>query len=97
MIASTHPEAERELVEGAQHYKRKVNARLAAAFITEYERVVAQLLLYPLFGSIWRTPLRHYPLRRFPYSVIYHVSDNVIRIVAVAHQSRRPEYWVGRT
>ena len=54
MIASTHPEAERELVEGARHYKRKVNAGLAAAFITEYERVVAQLLLYPLFGSIWR-------------------------------------------
>ena len=97
MIVSTHPEAEQELIEGAQRYKRQVNARLGAAFVAEYERVVAQLLRYPHFGSIWRGPLRHYPLRRFPYSVIYHVSGDAMRILAVAHQSRKPEYWVRRT
>ena len=33
MIVSTHPEAEQELIEGAQRYKRQVNARLGAAFV----------------------------------------------------------------
>ena len=97
MIVFTHPEAEQELIDGAQRYKRQVNARLGAAFVAEYERVVAQLLRYPHFGSIWRGPLRHYPLRRFPYTVIHHVSGDAMRILAVAHQSRKPGYWAGRT
>ena len=97
MIVSTHLEAEQELIEGAQRYKRQVNARLGAAFIAEYERVVALLLRYPHFGSIWRDSLRHYSLRRFPYSVIYHVSGDAMRILAVAHQSRKPEYRAGWT
>lgn len=97
MIVSTHPEAEQELIDGAQRYKRQVNARLGAAFIAEYSRVVAQLMRYPHFGSIWRASLRHYPMRRFPYSIIYHASRDALRIVAVAHQSRKPEYWAGRT
>lgn len=35
-------------------------------------------------------------MRHFPYSVIYHVVDEQIRILAVAHHSRRPSYWQDR-
>lgn len=35
-------------------------------------------------------------MRRFPYSVVYHLSGEVIRVIAVAHQSRRPGYWRGK-
>jgi len=35
-------------------------------------------------------------LTRFPYSLIYTESGDEIRILAVAHHSRRPGYWRGR-
>jgi hypothetical protein len=35
-------------------------------------------------------------MRRFPYSLIYTVIGDEVRILAVAHHSRRPGYWRGR-
>jgi hypothetical protein len=32
-------------------------------------------------------------MRRFPFSVVYHVVDDLIRIVAIAHAKRKPGYW----
>lgn len=34
--------------------------------------------------------------RQFPYLIIYVVADDVIRVVAVAHEKRLPAFWVGR-
>lgn len=39
---------------------------------------------------------RRYLLRRYPYAIIYEVRDTDVRVLAVAHQRRRPGYWVGR-
>ena len=30
---------------------------------------------------------------RFPFSIIYFLESGQIVVVAVAHQSRRPDYW----
>jgi len=35
-------------------------------------------------------------LRRFPYSIIYYTKAEELRVVALAHHSRKPEYWTGR-
>ena len=35
-------------------------------------------------------------LRRFPFSLIYTVMGDQLRILAVAHHSRRPGYWRNR-
>jgi hypothetical protein len=40
---------------------------------------------------------RYATLRRFPYSVVYLVQPGQVLIVAVAHSSRSPNYWQGRT
>jgi plasmid stabilization system protein ParE len=32
----------------------------------------------------------------FPYVLIYRTQAEVVFVVAVAHQRRRPGYWVGR-
>ncbi|MBK7425134.1 MAG: type II toxin-antitoxin system RelE/ParE family toxin [Propionivibrio sp.] len=39
---------------------------------------------------------RQYNFRRFPYSIIYQVTVEELRILAVAHHRRRPGYWSGR-
>lgn len=44
----------------------------------------------------WRpvgTQTRSFPLRRFPYAVIYQRREAEIVIAAVAHFRRRPGYW----
>jgi len=42
------------------------------------------------------TDLRKYALQRFPFSLIYSLSPDVLRVEVLAHQSRRPEYWRSR-
>lgn len=37
--------------------------------------------------------VRHKLLIRFPYSILYVIEPDRIRVVAVAHQKRRPGYW----
>lgn len=32
-------------------------------------------------------------VKRFPYALVFMVSRNELRILAVAHSHRRPEYW----
>jgi toxin ParE1/3/4 len=89
-------EAERDLIEGALFYAREANAELGLAFIAEFERALGVLCNFPYLGPVWRGTTRRFLLRRFPYSIIYQVKPDEIRVIALAHQSRRPEYWRGR-
>lgn len=87
-----HPEAERELYEAALRYESEV-PELGRRFGDEVERVVQLLLDHPEMGSRLDNDLRHFVLRRFPFSVVYAVATDLVCIVAVAHGSREPEYW----
>jgi hypothetical protein len=44
----------------------------------------------------WRNR-RRLPLRRFPFSIIYYTSGDSLRVIALAHHRRKPQYWSGRT
>ncbi len=96
MIPSVSLEAERELIDGALFYAREANAELGLAFIAEFERSVGVLRTYPRLGPVWRGNTRRFPLRRFPYNIIYQLKPDEIRVIALAHQRRRPGYWRGR-
>ena len=97
MIVTTHPEAEAELIDSATYYAREAGRSLGEAFIAEFSRTVALLREHPKLGVEWRGQLRRFPLRRFPYSIVYQETKDGLRIVALAHQSRRPGYWRTRT
>jgi plasmid stabilization system protein ParE len=89
-------EAERELIDGALFYAREANAELGLAFIAEFEHSLGVLCTYPRLGPVWRGNTRRFPLRRFPYTVIYQLKPGEVRVIALAHQNRRPGYWRGR-
>lgn len=40
--------------------------------------------------------VRRFPLRDFPYFVIYREHPDYLEIVALAHTSRNPNYWRSR-
>ena len=96
MIASVSPEADQELTEGALFYAREGNAEVAFAFITEYERVLELLCAHPELGAPWRTGRRRFPVRKFPYSIVYYLRGEEIRVIALAHHRRKPGYWAAR-
>lgn len=91
-----HPEAQEDLREAAEFYREQAGTALSQSFLAEFERSVGLLLQHPGLGAIWRHGKRRLVTRRFPYSVIYTVVGDQVRILAVAHQSRRPSYWRGR-
>lgn len=97
MECSLAPEAEQDLVEGGLYYSREANVDLAHAFISEFERSTALRGERPEVGAPGRGRVRRFLLRRFAYSIVFYFSEDSIRILAVAHQSRKPGFWRGRT
>ncbi len=87
-----HPEAEQELYESALHYEVGIPG-LGRRFGDEVGRVIQLLLENPDLGSRVDNDLRHFVLRRFPFSVVYAATSNLVYIVAIAHGSREPGYW----
>jgi plasmid stabilization system protein ParE len=92
-----HPEAEEDLREAAGHYRERAGSSLSQSLFTEFERSVNVVLQHPGLGALWRHGKRRYIMRRFPYSLIYTIVAEEIRILAVAHHSRRPGYWRRRS
>jgi len=91
-----HPVARRELEEAIDYYNAESQG-LGSEFREEVQRVLALLTRFPRLGQPVRGSVRRMMLSRFPYHIYYRLleSDN-LRILAVAHNRRRPEYWVGR-
>ena len=89
---SFHPDAEAEFQDAAHFYEAR-RAGLGKAFSGEVSRTIALIRQFPDAGSPVRLPQRRVVVDRFPYSVVYRREAEAIVIVAVAHSSRRPDYW----
>ena len=90
------PLALAELHGAAAFYTARANIELGLAFVAEFERTAKLVLKHPKLGAIYRGTRRRYLFRRFPYSIIYQVTADELRVIAVAHQGRRPGYWSKR-
>ena len=90
-----HPEAELEFIEAAAYYELQVSG-LGQRFGADVRRALDILLAHPEIGITVDADLRKYVLQRFPFSLIYSLSPDVLRVEVLAHQSRRPEYWRSR-
>lgn len=94
-----HPHAGSELAEEAQ-YLRDDDRQVAERFEVAVDHAIGRVCELPEIGTLilerrgrrirkWRVP-------GFRYSLVYALLDDVIRILAVAHHSRRPGYWIYR-
>ncbi len=90
-----HPEAERELVEAAVRYELQVPG-LGERFGEEVREAADLLLEHPEIGRPVEPDFRQLVLSRFPFTLIYAVPPETIRILAIAHHRRRPGYWRSR-
>jgi toxin ParE1/3/4 len=65
-------------------------------FADALDQVFDLLSQFPEMGEPGSLNTRTLTLHSFPYSLIYRLQSEAIRVIAVAHHSRRPGYWLGR-
>jgi plasmid stabilization system protein ParE len=94
-LLSIHEAAEAEINEAADFYDLR-NPGLGGVFLNEIQRAIERISGLPDAAPLLRGRVRQRTVYKFPYSLIYSVRTNEIRILAVAHQKRRPFYWRGR-
>ena len=89
-------EAEVEFAEAVKYANEKWTGR-GDRLREAVERAVARIVRFPGIGAVYgRTPYRKFIVQKTWYTVYYRELDDMIWIAAVAHQKRRPGYWMGR-
>jgi plasmid stabilization system protein ParE len=96
MNYSFHPHAEKELEQIEKHYD-DIRESLGDRFRAEFELTILRILKLPTGWQLLSQVVRRCRLNSFPYGIIYRVKGEEIRILAVMHNRRRPNYWTYRT
>jgi toxin ParE1/3/4 len=92
---SIHEAAEIEINEAADFYDLE-SPGLGTVFIDEIQGAVEKIAAFPDAAPLIRESVRIKALIKFPYVLVYSVRPEEVRLLAVAHQKRRPFYWRGR-
>ena len=87
--------AETEVDEAVSWYQEKSQDE-SLEFLDELDRIVRLVAGYPLIGVEIDSEVRSFVFSRFPYSLIYGTEEDLLVVIALAHQSRRPRYWTNR-
>lgn len=90
-----HEAAEDELLNELGYLELRVPG-LGRRFYGEVQRAERLIAEFPESGREVLPGLRKHTLRKFPFSLIYSVEKDCLLILAVAHHSRRPHYWLNR-
>ncbi len=90
-----HPEARSEHLIAAKYYEREKSG-LGTRYLTAIQRSVRRIGYSPRSFPIYRDPFRRVHVDEFPYTLFFSIEPDSVLIVAVAHQSREPEYWLDR-
>jgi toxin ParE1/3/4 len=96
VICEFGPAARREFLEAVQWYLADGSQAVAEQFEAAVQRALLVLGLMPHAGTPGYEGVRLWPLKRFPYTLIYRVRGELVTVVAMAHQRREPTYWRGR-
>ena len=94
------PEASAELEDAAVWYNAQ-RLGLGVDFVHAVDAALDQIARWPYIGRVVPgvpndVPARRFPIERFPYHIVYLEWAGVMRILAFAHDRRRPGYWFAR-
>ncbi len=93
-------DAEAEFRQNIQWYEAE-SAGLGDRLWSEIQAAISLISTHPSIGEVVRGvrhpgPVRRIPLRRFPFFLVYREYTDHLEVVALAHTSRKPNYWRGR-
>lgn len=88
-------ESHLEYLEAIEFYNLQ-DDRLGAKFKTEIDKTIRIISNYPESYPQYSERSRKAKTNLFPYNIIFSNYKNVIIIIAIAHQHRKPKYWENR-
>jgi plasmid stabilization system protein ParE len=89
-------EAEQELWKAVAYYEERCPG-LGLDFERAVRSAVEQLQRFPEQCQPHPDGTRRCLTRRFPYLIVYLLHEDALWVLAVAHCSRQPGYWIIRT
>jgi plasmid stabilization system protein ParE len=90
------PVAEAEITEASDWYEQQMPG-MDIEFIAAVEATLLAIRKNPFqYQTVWGQ-IRRAPLRRFPYSLFYAVSDRRVSVAGCVHGRRDPKIWQERT
>lgn len=91
-----HPAAEAEHLESVAFYETR-RAGLGASYLASFEAAMERVAEAPHRYRVERNPdIQRIRLERFPFHVLFRETPNGVQVLAVAHDRRRPTYWLNR-
>ena|ERR1700720_4619229 len=90
-----HPLAASELIKSAEFYARR-NPTLGEAFVSAVEATLPRIQCDPGLRKPGKFGTRSWKTKQFPFRIVYLEQADRFWIVAVAHLSRKPDYWIRR-
>jgi plasmid stabilization system protein ParE len=86
-------EAREEFAAAVRWYEEQ-RPGLGGEFFDAVIQATSRIQAQPEIGRASRDRrTRRLIMERFPYQIVYYLSENEIVIVAIAHSKRRPGYW----
>ncbi len=84
-----------ELKDAVDYYNFETPG-LGDIFKEEIKKSLHRIAMYPAFFPILTKDIRKYVLYKFPYKILYTIEKDHIYVAAIAHQHRKPDYWIDR-
>lgn len=91
-----HPEAMAELESSLAWYLER-SAQAATAFLASVRQALAHIEISPDRYPRDAAGFRAIKLSKYPFQIVYRETNRGLRVMAVAHTSRRPDYWRHRS
>ena len=92
---SYHEAAEAELLTEVGYLELRRDG-LGRRFLAEVRRAENHIAHFPQSAEEIRPGIRKGLLNKFRYALIYSLEHDELLILALAHTSRRPGYWIDR-
>jgi toxin ParE1/3/4 len=77
-------------------YYNEAEPGLGQRFTSAVEEAIVRALAFPMAGSPTASNTRRVIVKSFPFSVIYRPESDGVIVFALAHHSRKPNYWRSR-
>ncbi len=90
-----HPETKDDISNAYTWYQQQAEG-LGDDLLAELETAFEAINEYPEAWPRFTANTRRFLLSRFPFSVIYVPTPDMIHVVVIMHNSRKPGYWLDR-
>jgi toxin ParE1/3/4 len=88
--------AKKELFDSSLYYSKQIPG-LGERFLKDVESCIQEIATSPKRHSRYFEDVHRCVMSQFPFGIYYREVGEKIRILAIAHSSRHPDYWKRRS